>query len=167
MRSSISMTRSTICLRPPDWTSAVKRRRKELSIVAEVAAALSGSVGGFLRERGADIHSTATTAAERPHSSPMRMAAVVFAASGSNRFGKPKQLTIFRGERFVRRIVAAGAEPTSSARCSPAQYMETRRAVISGNPDPKHISTSYDERDHTNLRMSNCRFTRLTNAFSK
>jgi xanthine/CO dehydrogenase XdhC/CoxF family maturation factor len=33
-----------------------------LSIVAEVAAVLSGRVGGFLRERGANIHATATTA---------------------------------------------------------------------------------------------------------
>jgi xanthine/CO dehydrogenase XdhC/CoxF family maturation factor len=33
-----------------------------LSIVAEVAAALSGRVGGFLRERGVDIHSAAATA---------------------------------------------------------------------------------------------------------
>jgi xanthine dehydrogenase accessory factor len=33
-----------------------------LSIVAEVAAALSGRGGGFLRERGANIQSTATTA---------------------------------------------------------------------------------------------------------
>lgn len=32
-----------------------------LSIVAEVAAVLSGRVGGFLRERGATIHSTETT----------------------------------------------------------------------------------------------------------
>jgi len=33
-----------------------------LSIAAEVAAVLSGRVGGFLRERGANIHATATTA---------------------------------------------------------------------------------------------------------
>ena len=41
------------------------------------------------------------------------------------------------------------------------------RAVIAGNPDHNHISTSFVERQNLRMRMQMRRFTRLIKTFSK
>jgi IS1 family transposase len=60
-----------------------------------------------------------------------------------------------------------GTRGSAERRYSPAVCVGAIKVPMWGNPDPKHISTSYAERNNLNVRMHSRRMTRLTNAFSK
>lgn len=72
---------------------------------------------------------------------------------------------------FAQLVKIYGDAPRGSTpderKYSPAVCIGAKKTTIVGEPDQKHISTSYVERQNLTMRMSMKRFARLSNAFSK
>ena len=68
---------------------------------------------------------------------------------------------------FAQLVKVYGSDPEAEKRYSPAKCLGCNMKTVTGTPNPKHVSTSYVERQNLTMRMSMKWFARLSNGFSR
>jgi hypothetical protein len=68
---------------------------------------------------------------------------------------------------YSQMIKVYGSERDRDVRYSPGKIISSEVIRIVGQPDPKHISTSFAERQNWTVRTNMRRYTRLSNGFSR